>query len=108
MTAWSTSESACQSLTCVTHGAAEAASYISAFVSQVRGIAMPTAATSAAAAKTVADATKVSPDLTTVSQDTTVAQFQADEASSGVSPDLDALHADINSLANALNASAPS
>jgi Domain of unknown function (DUF4389) len=108
MTAWSTSESACQSLTCATHGAAEAASYASAFASQVRAIAMPTAATSAAAAKVVADATRASADLTTVSQDTTVAQFQADEASSGVSADLNALHADINSLANALNASAPS
>jgi uncharacterized protein DUF4389 len=107
MTAWSSSESACQSLTCATHGAAEAASYLSAFAGQVRGIEMPTAATSAAAAKTVADATKASADLTTVSQDTTVAQFQADEASSGVSRDLDGLQADINSLANALNASAP-
>ena len=69
---------------------------------------MPSAATSAAAAKTVADATSASADLTTVSKDTTVAQFQADEASSGVTPDLDALQADINNLANALNASAAS
>ena len=108
MTAWSTSESACKTLTCATHGAAEAASYTSAFASQVRGIAMPTAATSAAAAKTAADATRASADLTTISHDTTVAQFQADQANSGVSPALDALQADINSLANALNASAPS
>ena len=104
MTAWSASESACQSLTCATHGAAQAASYMSAFASQVRGIAMPTAATSAAAAKTAADATSAAADLTTVSKDTTVAQFQADESSSGVTPDLDALQAAINSLGNALNA----
>ena len=56
----------------------------------------------------VADATRASADLTAVSKDTTVAQFQADEASSGVSPDLDELHADIDSLGNALDAPAPS
>ena len=104
MTAWSTSESACQTLTCATHGAAEGASYVSAFASQVRGIAMPTTATSTTEAKIVADATRSSADLTTLSKDTTVAQLQADEASSGLSKDLDALQSDINSLANALNA----
>jgi hypothetical protein len=75
---------------------------MSAFASQVQGIAMPTAATSTAAAKLVADATRASGDLTTVSQDTTIAQYQADMASSGLSPDLEDVHADIGSLANAL------
>ena len=108
LTAWSTSEGACQSLTCATHAIAEAASYLSAFASQVRGIAMPTAATSAAAAKLVADATRASADLTTVSQDTTIAQLQADVASSGLQPDLSDVHADIGSLTNELNNSSSS
>jgi hypothetical protein len=106
MTAWTTSQNACKNLTCATHGAAEAASYMSAFASQVQAIAMPSAATSAAAAKVVADATSASADFTTVSQDTTVAQYQADMASSGLSSDLDAVQADINSLASAFNDSA--
>ena len=104
LTASTTSADACgQSLACNTAAAAQAASYMSAFASQVQGIAMPTAATSAAAAKLVADATRASADLTAVSQDTTVAQFQADMASSGLSPDLDDVHADIGRLANAFN-----
>ncbi len=104
MAAWSTSANACgKTLTCNTAAAAQAASYMSAFASQVQGIAMPTAATSAAAAKLVADATRASADFTAVSQDTTVAQFQADMQSSGLSPDMDDVQADINSLANAFN-----
>ena len=108
MTAWTTSENACKDLTCATRGAAQAASYMSAFASQVRAIAMPSAATSAAAAKLVADATRASADFTTVSQDTTVAQYQADMASSGLSSDLDDVQADIGTLAKAFNDSAPS
>jgi len=110
MTAWTTSITACdqsQSLGCATAADAKAASYMSAFARQVQAIAMPTAATSAAAAKVVADATRTSADLTTVSQDTTVAQYQADMASSGLSPDLDAVQSDIGSLANALGNSDP-
>jgi hypothetical protein len=104
MAAWSTSANACgNTLTCNTAAAARAASYMSAFASQVHGIAMPTAATSAAAAKLVVDATRASADFTTVSQDTTVAQFQADMASSGLSPDMDDVQADIGRLANAFN-----
>ena len=104
MAAWSTSANACgNTLTCNTAAAARAASYLSAFASQVHGIAMPTAATSAAAAKLVADATRASADFTAVSQDTTVARFQADMQSSGLSPDMDDVQADIGSLANAFN-----
>ena len=69
---------------------------------------MPSAATSAAAAKLVADATRASADFTTVSQDTTVAEYQADMDSSGLSPDLDDVQADISSLVNALNNSGSS
>ena len=46
-------------------------------------------------------ASRAPADFTTVSRDTTVAQFQADMASSGLAPDLDDVHADIGSLANA-------
>ncbi|HMD25405.1 MAG TPA: hypothetical protein VKH61_14995, partial [Streptosporangiaceae bacterium] len=110
MAAWTTSINACnktKSLTCATAADAQAAGYMSAFASQVQGIAMPSAATSAAA-KLVADATTASADFTTVSQDKTLAEYQADMASSGLSPDLDAVQADINSVVTALNNSGPS
>ena len=103
---WRASINACnktKSLACATAADAQAASYMSAIVSQVQGIAMPSAVTSAAAAKLVTDATRASADFTTVSQDKTLAEYQADVASSGLSPDLDAVQADINSLVTALN-----
>ena len=106
MAAWTTSINACnktKNLTCATAADAQAASYMSAFASQVQGIAMPSGATSAAAAKLVTDATTASADFTTVSQDKTLAEYQADMASSGLSPDLDEVQADINSLVTALN-----
>jgi Domain of unknown function (DUF4389) len=111
MTAWSTSENACdqsQNLTCATHGDAQAASYMSAFASQVQAISMPSAATSAAAAKTVADATKAAQDFTTVSRATTAAQYESVSSSTGLAQELDGLQADIGNLASAFNDSAPS
>ena len=54
-----------KNLACATTADAQAASYMSAFASQVQAIAMPSAATSAAAAKVVTDATKASADFTT-------------------------------------------
>jgi hypothetical protein len=65
---------------------------------------MPTAATSAAAAKVVTDAGQATADLTTVSLDDTVAQYQADIASSGLSPDLSQVQTDMNNVASAFNA----
>jgi hypothetical protein len=111
MAAWTTSINACnksKSLACATAADAQGAGYMSAFASQVQGIAMPSAATSAAATKLVADATRASADFTTISQDKTLAEYQADMASSGLSPDLDAVQADINSVVTALNNSGPS
>jgi len=106
MKKWATTTKACdngsQGLTCATAADAQAAGYMSAFASQVQAIAMPSGAASAAAAKTVADATRTSGDFTTISQDTTLAQYQADMASSGLSPDLDAVQTDINNVAAAL------
>jgi Domain of unknown function (DUF4389) len=104
MNHWQTSVQACdQKLSCVTAADGRAAGYLSAFASQVQGIAMPTPATSAAAAKLVTDATRASADFATVSKDTTVAQYQADMASSPLSPDLNDVQAGINSLANVLD-----
>jgi uncharacterized protein DUF4389 len=106
MKKWATKAKACdsgsQGLACATAADAQAAGYMSAFASQVQAIAMPSGAASAAAAKTVTDATRTSGDFTTISQDTTVAQYQADMASSGLSPDLDAVQTDINNVAAAL------
>jgi hypothetical protein len=111
MKKWTTTVKACDSgsagLPCATAAAARAATYMSAFASQVQAIAMPSGAASAAAAKTVTDATRTSGDFTTVSKDTTVAQYQADMASSGLSPDLDDLQTDINNVAAALENSGP-
>ncbi len=112
MKKWTTTVKACGNgsagLPCATAAAAQAAAYMSAFASQVQAIAMPSGAASAAADKTVTDATRTSGDFTTVSKDTTVAQYQADMASSGLSPDLDDLQTDINNVAAALGNSGPS
>ena len=111
MKKWTTKVKACDSgsagLPCATAAAAQAATYMSAFASRVQAIAMPSGAASAAAAKTVTDATRTSGDFTTVSRDTTLAQYQADMASSGLSPDLDDLQTDINNVAAALENSGP-
>jgi hypothetical protein len=103
MEAWTTSVNACDSLACAEAADAQAAAYMSAFASQVQAIAMPSGAASAAAAKTVADASRTSSDFTTISQDKTVAEYDADMASSGLSPDLDDVQADLSSVARAFN-----
>jgi hypothetical protein len=111
MTAWTTSINACdksESLACAKAADAKAAGYLSAFASRVQAIAMPSGAASADAAKTIADATRASGDFTTISQDKTVAEYQADMASSGISPDLSDVQTDMSTLASALSASARS
>jgi hypothetical protein len=107
MATWQTSIAACnksQSLSCARAADGKAATDMNAFAKQVQGIVMPTAATSAAAAKVVTDAGQATADLTTVSLDDTVAQYQADIASSGLSPDLSQVQTDMNNVASAFNA----
>lgn len=103
MEAWTTAENNCaQNLTCVTHGDAQAASYMSAFASSVKAISMPSGAASAAT-RTVADATKSAADFTTLSQSTSVAQYESAVTSTGLAKDVDAVQTDIGDVATAFN-----
>jgi hypothetical protein len=103
MNRWQTSVQACdQKLSCVTAADGQAASAMSAFASQVKAIAMPSAAASAATQLT-ADATKVAQDFTALSQAATVAQYQSTVTSTGLSQDLTHVQNGIGSVANDLD-----
>jgi len=107
LTSWTTTLNACgKSLACAEAADAQGAAVLTAFASEVKAIAMPWGA-AAAADETIADATRASADLTTLSQDKTAAEYQADMASSALSPDLGDVQADVNLVANALDISAP-
>jgi hypothetical protein len=103
MNRWQSSVQACdQKLSCVTGADGQAASAMSAFASQVKAIAMPSAAAPAATQLT-ADATKVGQDFTALSQAATVAQYQSTVTSTGLSQDLTRVQAGIGNVAQALD-----
>ena len=100
---WQTAVQACdQKLSCVTAADGQAASFMSAFASQVSAIAMPSDA-APAATQLAADATKVAQDFTALSQATTVAQYQSAVASTDLSQDLTGVQNGINNVADALD-----
>ena len=100
---WQTAVQACdQKLSCVAAADGQAASFMSAFASQVTAIAMPSDA-ALAATQLAADATKVAQDFTALSQAATVAQYQSTVASSGLSQDLTGVQNGINTVADTLD-----
>jgi hypothetical protein len=103
LAAFASADAACgQKLTCVNGADAKVAADLSAFVRQVRAIAMPSGAVTAAATL-VADATKTSADYATLSHATTAARYQSDEKSTNVNADGTALVTDVKDVADALD-----
>lgn len=99
---WQAAVAACdKNLTCVTKADASAATYFSAFASQLRATPMPPAA-AAAASRLYGDATRAAQDFTQLSQATTVAQYQNTFTDTGLRQTLYQFDLDDNALGMAM------
>ncbi len=99
---WQAAVAACdKNLTCVTKADSNAATYFSAFASQLQATSMPSGAT-AAAGQLNADAAKAAQDFTRLSQTTTVAQYQNTFTDTGLQRTLNQFDQDYNTLGTAL------
>ena len=103
MNRWHYTVSACdQNLTCVTKADANAATYFSAFASELRATAMPSGAT-AAANQVYSDATRVAQDYAQLSQAANVATYQDTFTRLGLQQGLNRFDQDFNALGTALD-----
>jgi preprotein translocase subunit SecG len=103
MNQWHYTVSACdQNLTCVTKADANAATYFSAFASELRATAMPSGAT-AAANQVYSDATRVAQNYAQLSQAANVATYQDTFTRLGLQQSLNRFDQDFNALGTALD-----
>ena len=103
MNRWRYTVSACdQNLTCVTKADAGAATYFSAFASELNATPMPSSAT-AAANQVYSDATRVAQEYAQLSQAVNVATYQNTFNSVGLQQTLDRFDQDFNALGTALD-----
>jgi preprotein translocase subunit SecG len=103
MNQWHYTVSACdQNLTCVTKADANAATYFSAFASELRATPMPSGAT-AAANQVCSDATRVAQDYAQLSQAANVATYQDTFTRLGLQQSLNRFDQDFNALGTALD-----
>jgi preprotein translocase subunit SecG len=102
MNRWRYTVSACdQNLTCVTKADADAATYFSAFASELNATPMPSGA-AAAANQVYSDATRVAQEYAQLSQAANVATYQNTFNSVGLQQTLDRFDQDFNALGTAL------
>jgi hypothetical protein len=103
MNQWHYAVSACdQNLTCVTKADANAATYFSAFASELRVTPMPSGAT-AAANQAFSDATRVAQNYAQLSQAANVATYQDTFTRLGLQQSLNRFDQDFNALGTALD-----
>jgi len=103
MNQWHYTVSACdQDLTCVTKADANAATYFSAFASELRATPMPSGAT-AAANQVFSDATRVAQNYAQLSQAANVATYQDTFTRIGLRQSLNRFDQDFNALGTALD-----
>ena len=103
MNQWHYTVSACdQNLTCVTKADANAATYFSAFASQLRATPMPSGA-AAAANQVYSDATRVAQNYAQLSQAANVATYQDTFNRLGLQQSLNRFDQDFNALGTALD-----
>jgi preprotein translocase subunit SecG len=103
MNQWHYTVSACdQNLTCVTKADANAATYFSAFASELRATPMPSGAT-AAANQVFADATRVTVEYAQLSHAVNVANYQDTFNGIGLQQSLNRFDQDFNALGTALD-----
>ena len=103
MNQWRYTVSACdQNLTCVTKADANAATYFSAFASELRATPVPSGAT-AAANQVFSDATRVAQNYAQLSQAANVATYQDTFTRIGLQQSLNRFDQDFNALGTALD-----
>ena len=103
MNQWHYTVSACdQNLTCVTKADANAATYFSAFASELSATPMPSGAT-AAANQVYSDATRVAQEYAQLSQAANVATYQDTFNRLGLQQSLNRFDQDFNALGTALD-----
>ena len=103
MNQWHYTVSACdQNLTCVTKADANAATYFSAFASELRATPMPSGA-AAAANQVYSDATRVAQNYAQLSQAANVAAYQDTFNRLGLQQSLNRFDQDFNALGTALD-----